>query len=141
MDVFSYAHRILNKLSSFHALNGNDLLPAKMPQLPALTTGETGIGVYVNNQIDFTDLVLVTSKGVHVFKNNYWEGVQYSEIEKAETPDNKEKVYGINLRLRSGEGFWLPITGNKAGRFFDAFDVLRFFDRILTQTTPDAADR
>ena len=138
-SVPSYAHRIFGKMPSFHMLGDNGLTLSGVPQFPTLATGETGVGVYVNNQTDFSDLVFVTTKGVHVFKNKCWEGVQYSEIAKAETPENKEKVCGINLRLLSGKDFWLPITGNKAGRFFDAFEVVRFFDRILSPITP--ADR
>lgn len=131
MNVLSRAHRTLSALASFRGLSENYELPVGMPQLPKLLPGEVPIGIYLNDAATFTDLVFFSSEGVCVFRSGHWEQVKFSEITRTVAPDSKEKVAGFNLQLRNGESFWLPITGNKAGRFFDAFEVIRFFDRVL----------
>jgi hypothetical protein len=39
---------------------------------------------------------------------------------------------GFSIVRRNGSEVWLPVKGSKAGRFYDAFSVLRFVDRVIS---------
>ena len=136
MNVLSRAHRTLKTLINYHDLSGSDRLPDSAPTLPALSAGESVVGAYVNDPSAFSDLVLFSTGGIYVFRVGRWEHVPFVKIVRTVAPENKEKVSGFMLQLNDGNSFWVPVTGSKAGRFFDAFEVLRFVDRVLADGFP-----
>ena len=136
MDILSRAHRTLKALINYRDLSASGKLPDGAPTLPALSAGESMVGAYVNDPSAFSDLVLFSTGGIYVFRVGSWEHVPFVKIVRTVAPENKEKVSGFMLQLDDGSSFWVPVTGSKAGRFFDAFEVLRFVDRVLADGLP-----
>jgi len=136
MNISARAHRILRVMANYHTLADGQQLPAGMVKLPDLPKDESPVGIYVNDPSTFADSVFFTTEGVYVFRSKHWDHVKFSDIAKTVTPERKEKLSGFDLQLRNGESFWLPITGNKDGKFFDAFEVLRFFIRVIDDIQP-----
>jgi hypothetical protein len=131
VDIHSRAHRTLKALSWYSDLSGDGKLPPGAPQPPVLQPDDVPIGAYVNGPTGFSDLVLFTTNGIYVYRSDKWEEAKYRDINRTIAPESKEAVTGFNMLLQDGRNFWLPITGSKSGRFFDAFEVLRFVDRVV----------
>jgi hypothetical protein len=131
IPVSSRAHRNLKALSRYHDLSGNKLPPPSMPALPVLSAGEEPVGYYENDPSSFSDVLFFSTTAVYVFRAGHWSKVLYQDIERSISPKSKQNVSGFNLLLRNGEQFWLPVTGSKDSRFFDAFAVLRFFINVV----------
>jgi hypothetical protein len=132
MNVFSRANRILRAMPSYRSLSGNDTLPIGAPKAPNLQPGENPVGFYVNNATTFSGLIFFSSENVYVFSDDGWGRVAFCEIAHVIPPVGKENVIGFNLQLKNGCLFWIPVTGKRGGRFFDAFEVIRFFDRVIS---------
>lgn len=130
MNVRSRVHRILRPISAFKDLTAGDW-PANGPALPILTPDEVALGAYSNDWSNYSDVVLFTSKSIYVLSASGWDGVEFKEIERTVAPSDKKGVTGFSLVLRNHKILWLPIGGSRLGRFFDAFEVLRFVNRVL----------
>jgi hypothetical protein len=130
-SIFIRAHRILAKLDSYYDLSGDRKLPAGMPSMPALSAKERSIGYYINDPISFSSLLLFTSLAIYVYTGKQWDRVMLREIDHAIAPWSKDHVQGFALALRDGRKLWLPVAGNRAEKYFDAFEVLRYIDRVI----------
>jgi hypothetical protein len=57
------------------------------------------------------------------------------------SPDSKSEIAGLTILQQDGSRCFLPVRGHKAGRFFDAFGVLRFLDRVRTDIGKQSVGR
>lgn len=131
-DILSRSHRTLKALVSYHDLtSGKGWIP-KLPKISKLSDSENCLGIYVNDSATLSDSVAFSSSGIYVFRSDQWDQIGYEDIVRTLVPDSKESVTGFDLLRRDGSKFRVPITGSKGGRFFDAFAVIRFVDRVLT---------
>jgi hypothetical protein len=131
MDIFSRAHRTLKSVKNYVDLSGDASLPDGAPQLPVLKSSEEPVGAYISDRVKFSDLILFTTQAIYVHRAGRWDGVPLSAITGTRGPASKEEVSGFTLLLNDGGEFWLPVAGSHGGRFFDAFAVLRFVDRVI----------
>jgi hypothetical protein len=134
IEVFSRAHRILKPLSGYHDLSENRIWPIGAYLCPTLNDGEYPLGLYVNDPINFHDTILFTNLSLYILQEKLWVQIAYAEIERVISPNSKSETTGITIIRHDGREFFLPVRGVRAGRFFDAFEVLRFFDRIRADT-------
>jgi hypothetical protein len=128
-SVRSRAHRILAKLETFQVLDrheSSDLVPGWLP-------GEEAIGRYRNHTGTPDDDLLVTTMGVRTRSGGTWPLVPFSSIEHVALPhsEDKEVVDSLRLRLRDGRRVELPVRGG-SGKFRDAWEFLRFLNRVMT---------
>lgn len=130
MNVLSRVHRILRPIPAFRDLTVGQW-PADAPALPNLALGEVALGAYSNDWSNYSDIVLFTTNSIYVLSAGLWSGVAFEQVEGSVAPSNKDNVTGFSLILRDKRTFWLPIGGSRLGRFYDAFEVLRFVNRIL----------
>ena len=131
MNVSVRASRVLGVLEAYRDLTAGQW-SANAPALPSFSDGEQLIGAYSNDWEKNSELVLFTTKSICVlFNDRKWYVIKFEDIERTIAPNGKENVKGFSLLLRDQSRIWLPIGGSRAGRFFDAFEVLRFVDRVL----------
>jgi len=124
VDVRSRVHRILKRLSNFRELSGGSELPL------ALGASEEAVGIYFNDISGFSSAILFTTEGLYLHQDESWLRVLYSDIARTVLPSAKTEVSGFGLLLRDGTEIRLPVRGSRDGRFYDAFEVLRFVDRV-----------
>jgi len=117
-------------LADFIDLQENPEWPAALDPKPVLATSETVLGIYTDASETFSDAIVFTTEGLHVRCEKSWLQVLYSDIERAVPPASKTGVTGFTILRRDGSEVWLPVRGSKDGRFYDAFEVLRFVDRV-----------
>lgn len=127
-SVISRSIRILKPLSRYKQVHGSNIIDP-YTHLGVLHPDEVIIGVYDNSEEGSADVTLVTDQGIHVFMNQAWSYFDYGNIVDVATPTDKA-AEGLNIRLKSGDTFWLPVRGTK-GRFRDTFEFLRFLDRVV----------
>ena len=121
-----FAARILKRMPSFRAgtLSGAPLKPTEKP-----------IGVYHNEQSSSTDAVLVTTEGVHVFREAGWDSIRFADIAAVDTiPDVKDgndklSVWSLRLEGTDGRTVELPLRGRR-DQFRDAFEFMRFLRNV-----------
>lgn len=131
MNVKSRAVRILGHLRNYRDLtSGTKDIPAWAMKLH-LQEGEELIGVYLNRPEDVEESIVVTTKGLYVDRNGRWEFVGYAEIKFIETPADKQTVDRLRLHLWNGRVTEIPVRGSY-DRFKDAFEFLRFLDRVIS---------
>ncbi len=135
IDVRSRVHRILRPLAGFRDLQESAEWPAALDPKPVLAASETVLGIYTDEPTDFSDAVVFTTQGLHVRSEKSWLQILYSDIERAVPPASKTGVTGFGILRRDGSEVWLPVRGSKSGRFYDAFEVLRFVDRVKDDVT------
>lgn len=96
-----------------------------------LGESEVLLGVYENTPGAQNERILVTDRGIYVFRHTMWEILPYAEMEEAQglrggvTPERKRQMDGFIIRLRSGNNVWLPVRGAGEGNR-DAFGFLGF---------------
>jgi hypothetical protein len=122
----SLAHRTLKHFSRYRDLSEGQEPLTSLP----LNASERPLGIYRNEPDDITDAVLFTTEGLYVNRNGSWVQLLYRDIDRTLFPDSKSEVKGLKILRRDGSEFWLPVRGSKDGRFYDAFEVLRFLDRV-----------
>jgi len=135
VDVISRAHRILNKLSNYRDLSEHGKLPIGLPPVPTVSPSEQMIGMYVTDPTSYLDTIIFTDSGLYLFRDDAWMRILYSDIDHVVFPQYKTEVTGLTIVCRSGSAFWLPVKGSKAGKFYDAFEILRFLDRVNSDVT------
>lgn len=135
IDVRSRVHRILRPLAGFRDLQESPEWPAVLDPKPVLAASETALGIYTDEPMNFSDAIVFTTQGLHVRSEKSWLQILYSDIERAVPPASKTGVTGFGILRRDGTEVWLPVRGSKAGRFYDAFEVLRFVDRVKDDVT------
>ena len=126
ISVASRVHCCLRKMKRFQqSVDGT--LPA-LPSAPPLDRGEHLLGIYRDDE---AAPILVTDHGLHWRDADGWVAVPYSDIGRVVGPDTKQDVNGLHLLLRNGTQLWLPVTGCTDGRFYDAFEMWRFINRVI----------
>jgi hypothetical protein len=93
-----------------------------------LGAGENPIGVYDNHTGSMQERILITNKGVYIYRENGWDSIRYEEIDSVGTPESKD-VEGLTVRFVDGSSTEIPVRG-KRGKFRDAFEFLRFLNRV-----------
>jgi hypothetical protein len=129
--VIARAHRILKRLPRYRSVVGTAGPMLPWVQELSLPTGEVLIGVYENVPGEPTESIAITDRGLHVFRNGTWEFVGYEQIDRIETPSGKAGVEELVVHLLSGKVSRIPVRGGRE-RFHDAFEVLRFLDRVIS---------
>jgi hypothetical protein len=129
-EVASRAHRILKPLTAYRDVLENKNWPAGAPAGPTLDDTEYHLGLYINDSINFLDSILFTNCGLYIFNGQVWTRVLYSEIARVISPNGKSEIAGLSILRRDGNEFFLPVRGITANRFYDAFEILRFLDRV-----------
>ena len=131
MQVKTRVARILRPLSNFRTIEAGSL--PVFPSLPVLAfkEGEDCYGVYENLPAEPDEAVVVTNLGLHVRREQKWEFIDYRQIKEVDIIAQKETVGELLVRLRNQESVLLPIRGGK-GRFRDAFEFMRFIDRVTS---------
>jgi hypothetical protein len=132
IEVRSRAHRILKPLANYSDLTGAELSTA-LSSAPKLSPSEEPIGIYWNQRSNTCDAILFTTDGLYQREPESWRRILYSDIDRAISPSNETNVTGLNILLKDGTEIWLSVKGSARGRFFDAFEVVRFLNR-LTET-------
>jgi hypothetical protein len=129
MNVASRARRILKHLNSYREVSESSLnLPSGLREVP-LREGETILGIYANSLSMLEESIVVTNLGLHVYRHTQWESIDYSQIRSIETPPDKYETTQLMIQLQSDRVTNIPIRGGE-GRFRDAFEFLRFLDRV-----------
>jgi hypothetical protein len=127
LPVISRAKRILRPMSRFQFFDGQ---PSPVPTDLPLPETETPIGMYLNEPGSLEDAVVVTDLSLLLESKGTWVPIPYSSISKIATPTTKAGVQGLRLFLHDGSTVCLPIRGGTQ-RTSDAFEFLRFLDRVL----------
>jgi len=122
LDVNSICHRILIPMTAF----SSEIDESKAP---ALIAGDKFLGVY-RNSIE-NECIYFSNFGIYFFNPgvNTWEHLRYVEIDEIEDPPIENR-FGLKLKAKSGAVIKLNFDGSKDLKFFDSYEVLRFFDRI-----------
>lgn len=111
MDSYVQQHEIETKFGSYVGLLASDTL-----------------GVYINNLQD-GDFVVVSEKGIAVFKNGSLDETLYSDILKIKAPP-KDAPTGVTVTLRNGSVKLIPIA-NGRGQLRDVYEFARFLMRSV----------
>ena len=106
--------------------------PGGAPARPAFQDAEYPIGIYVNDCVTFGETILFTDQALYLYKDKAWTQLQYAEIAEVSSPNTKSDVAGVSILRHNGREFFVPVRGVRADRFDDAFEVLRFLDRVRT---------
>ena len=130
VDVRSKVHRVLRALPSFRACerwaDAAHLASLRVP----LRSEESLLGYYENQPGSVEEVILVTDQGLYVRDAQAWSSTRYEDIAGAKwLGARKTDATGIELLLESGETLTVPVRGGD-DRFRDAFEVLRFIDRV-----------
>lgn len=129
--ITTRAHRILKRLPHYRSVvDSSDSMPSYTKEL-LIATGEVLIGVYENLPGENTESIAITDRGLHAFLNRKWEFIAYEQIDRIETPSSKEGVEELIVHLLSGSVSRIPVRGGH-GQFRDAFEFLRFLDRVIS---------
>jgi hypothetical protein len=131
MKVKTRVARILKPLLNFRIVKDGSL--PVFPSLPVLAfkEGEDCYGVYENLPAEADEAVVVTNLGLHVRREQKWEFIDYRQIKEVDIISPKETVDELLVRLTTHESVLLPIRGGK-GRFRDAFEFMRFINRVTS---------
>jgi len=102
----------------------------------ALKEGGDCYGVYENLPAEANEAVVETNLGLYVRREQKWEFIDYRQIKEVDIVAPKETVGELLVRLTNQESVLLPIRGGK-GRFRDAFEFMRFIDRVTSDLGGD----
>jgi hypothetical protein len=131
VDIRSRVHRILKNMPRFRELLPRSDLSSLVAAGLTLRASEEAVGIYTNDDVSsFSEAILFTTEGLYLHKDERWLPILYSDIARTVPPSSKREVTGFNVLLRNGTEIRLPVIGSKDGRFYDAFEVLRFVDRV-----------
>ena len=128
--VGSMAKRNLRRIPSFEPGEAHDLDPSLN-----LSDDESIVGRYVDRSGPASESygVVVTDCGLHVHEDDEWKSIRYSNIERSSVSLDKTAFDGVDVTLRDGQTFTLPITGAR-GNFRDRYPFSRFLDRAVSMT-------
>ncbi len=130
VDVRSRVHRILKPLAGFRDLQDRSQWPVVLHPRPVLAATEMALEIYSDEPTNFSDAIVFTTQGLYVHREKSWLRILYSDIERIVPPASKTGVTGFGIAKRDGTEVWLPVRGSREGRFYNAFEVLRFVDRV-----------
>ena len=129
MKVKTRVKRILEPLVNFRTIEDGSLPVFPSLPVPAFKEGEDCYGVYENPSAEADEPVVVTNLGLHLRREQKWEFIDYRQIKEVDIISPKETVDELLVRLTNQESVLLPIRGGK-GRFRDAFEFMRFINRV-----------
>lgn len=129
VTVASRAHRILKSLSNYFDLTEEHFSLGKFSA--DLQEKENVVGLYRNSTNSDNGAILITDFGFHLEEAGQWRFISFKEIVGPELPNQKIDVVGFHIRLRNGSSVWVPVSGVKSGKFYDAFEFIRFLDRVI----------
>lgn len=131
VDVRSRAHRILKPMLRFRDFSDGSESSSTLPGGPILSASEEAIGIYANDESGRLDDILFTTEGLYLQGDQSWLRVFYADMDRTVPPSSKKEVTGLGILLRDGTEIWLPVRGSTDGKFYDAFEILRFLDRVV----------
>ena len=121
--------RILERLARYHVTA--TILDDYRDFLPDLQLAEVVLGVYENFSDRKEGNLIITNKGIYVLTTKEARYIQYKDISKVQSPEEKETATGCLLTDNSGQPYWLPVVGSH-DHFRDVFEFLRFLDRVMS---------
>lgn len=131
MDTVHFrANRILRRMKRYYDLSMGEGSPAELPPGLNVQTPEVAIGIYINQSQPHLDAILITNTAIYIVNGQEWNRTAFAEIRKIVFPPSKKDVIGLSVERRDGSAFWLPVAGVVSGRFYDAFEMMRFLDRV-----------
>ena len=130
------AYRILKKMKRFEWFEvASAVRPADLP----LERGESALGAYVNTPGSLTDTVIVTDRALLVCRGSTWGRTAYSRMATADVEGPRDDAHGLVIRLKDGAAISIPVRRGR-GRFRDAWEFLRFVDRVIGDLTEEASN-
>jgi hypothetical protein len=137
VEVRSRVHRILKPMPNFRYLPEGSAVPPEICAGLTLGPSEEALGIYVNDVYTSSrEALLVTTENLYLHRDRSWLQVPYLSIERTIAPPSKSEVSGFTVLLRDGTEIWLPVRGVRNDRFYDAFEILRFIDRVKEDVAP-----
>jgi hypothetical protein len=121
----------------FHLFDSTEYIP---PSGLPLAQGEAPLGIYLNDQPSTKDAIVITTASLILGEEDGWRTVPYTSIARVLTPDSKTDVHGLHLALDDGKTIWLPVRGGTE-KTFDAFEFLRFINRVLEDRAKPQQDQ
>jgi hypothetical protein len=129
IEINSRVHRILKPLAAFREFHKDSDWPSALEPRPVLDEAERALGVYSDDLPTFSNAIIITTRGLYVRSGRTWMQILYSEIKQTISPPSKAPT-GLEIVKRDGVKIWLPVSGAQEGRFYDAFEILRFVSRV-----------
>jgi hypothetical protein len=102
----------------------------RLPSRPEIEVDEVILGMYINNISSLENTVAFTTSALYLLDGASWKELKYSDIDQVISPKDKDSVKGVEIVRKYEGNFWLPIFGCKDGKFYDAFEVMRFLLRV-----------
>ena len=137
VEVRSRVHRILKPIQNFRYLPEGSGVPQEFCAGLTLDASEEALGIYVNDvSTSSRDALLVTTESLYLHRDRSWQRIPYLSIERTVPPLSKSEVTGFTVLLQDGTEIWLPVRGVRNDRFYDAFEILRFIDRVKEDVAP-----
>lgn len=127
----SRAYRILKPMSSYVDAIEDPGWIDKLPSQPEIGADEVILGVYTNSVSTLDEAIVFTTLALYLFVSDGWRELKYSDIYQVISPKDKELVSGVEIVRNGKENFWLPVRGVKDGKFYDAYEVVRFLLRVM----------
>jgi hypothetical protein len=129
MNPASRAHRILRRLQSFQPAPAIDFSNINGP---ALGPDESWLGIYWNASEQIEGALLFSDHRVCIFRSEAWTGIDYSSIRDVLLSRHKQETEGLTVLYDwhdESHQIDLPVRGGD-GKLRDAFEVLRFLNRV-----------
>lgn len=130
MNVKSRAHRILKPLVNYHDMTAKAISPPFWIQDVIFQRGEDCVGIYENHPGRKEEAIVITTLGLHIFRNEEWQYISYDQIESVKTPTDKRVADQLEIQLHDNNVASVPIKGGQ-NNLRDAFSFLRFLDRVV----------
>ncbi|MES2608379.1 MAG: hypothetical protein V4544_06595 [Pseudomonadota bacterium] len=130
IPVTSYAHRIFPRMERYFKFGFSDKNYKDYPI--NLELNETPIGVYENTPNQIKGSIIITDKGLHYcVEDNYSKTVYYGDIEDKNISEDKLTVTVLDIYLKDGSIFYLPVNRNsKNSKFSDLFEIWHFLNNV-----------
>jgi hypothetical protein len=131
IEVESRVNRILKYIDKYFNYSENKNLINEIITSLSLADNEKIIGFYQNNIDIYDELIIITNLGLHLIIDKKDNTILYNKIKETITPPEKTNVKGLHILLIDGEKIWLPINGVVRNKLYDAFEFIRFIDRVV----------
>lgn len=129
MNVKSRIHRTIRNSDNYYQLENSisDIFVENFN----LQNDEIAYGVYENFPQNKNERIVITNKGVHLYKEKTWVFIDFCSIKSVSVESEKQVAEYITLYLGNNKTFLLPVRGNK-GKFRDVFEFSRFLSRVIS---------
>ena len=126
MNISTLSKRILEPLNAYELSLDN--LNTRSQSI--ILEDEKILGFY--NNLNHKMPVIISTKGIRIFRENYWDFVYYTDIAVVYCTGIERKEKGIMCLLKNGLEFWIPINGMENDQVYDTFEFMRFLDQVQT---------